>query len=187
MTVAHLKERMDARFNGVDKRFNAVDRRFNAVDRRLDSIGEKLDAILVSLERKYDHHQDILNEHDDRIKDSNVRKKRKARPVPRWCEILAPPKTRGRKREARRWLDELTVRCTNGRVCERRPGARLLTFRESQAIHEAGFAELEATDPELLGKVYEIMWSPSAVATSCENSRRDAASAPDLRATVRIY
>jgi hypothetical protein len=32
MTVAQLKERMDARFNVVDQRFDAIDQRFDAVD-----------------------------------------------------------------------------------------------------------------------------------------------------------
>jgi hypothetical protein len=37
MTVAHLKERMDARFNAVDRRFNAVAKRFDALDKKLDA------------------------------------------------------------------------------------------------------------------------------------------------------
>lgn len=55
MTVAQLKERMDARFNAVDKRFNAL--------------GEKLDEILASLKLKYEHHDYVVDEHDQRIKD----------------------------------------------------------------------------------------------------------------------
>ena len=69
-----------------------------------------------------------------------------------------PPKPRGRIREARRWLDVLTVRCTNGRVCERRQGARHIGFYESAEIHRRGLAELEITDPELYKAVDRVMW-----------------------------
>jgi hypothetical protein len=71
---------------------------------------------------------------------------------------ILPPKPRGRIREARRWLDVLTVRCTNGRVCERRPGARHISFYESAEIHRRGLAELEATDAELYKAVDRVMW-----------------------------
>jgi hypothetical protein len=73
--------------------------------------------------------------------------------------IIAPPKPRRRLREARRWLDVLAVRCTNGRVCDRLPGARLLTFRESQKIHDDGLRHLEATAPELFKAARWIMWN----------------------------
>ena len=72
---------------------------------------------------------------------------------------IAPPKPRRRIREARRWLDVLAVRCTNGRVCERQPGERHISFRESAEIHTRGLRELEATDPELFRSVRWIMWS----------------------------
>lgn len=72
---------------------------------------------------------------------------------------LEPPKPRRRIREARRWLDELTVRCTNGRVCERLPGARHISFLESKAIHTGGLRELEANDPELFRAARWVMWS----------------------------
>jgi hypothetical protein len=65
---------------------------------------------------------------------------------------------RGRQREARRWLDVLGVLCTNGRVCERRPGAELLTPKEGARIHGACCALLRATDPELYKTVHRIMW-----------------------------
>jgi hypothetical protein len=63
---------------------------------------------------------------------------------------IAPPNPRWRKREARRRLDVLGVRCTNGRISERRPRQRLLTLKESAEIHRAGLAELEATDSDAL-------------------------------------
>jgi len=56
---------------------------------------------------------------------------------------------RHRRKEARRWLDELTVRVTNGRVCERRPGHRHISFAESQALWLAQRDELRKTDSEL--------------------------------------
>ena len=71
---------------------------------------------------------------------------------------ILPPKPRRRIREARRWLDMLTVRCTNGRVCERRPGARYISFYESAEIHRRGLAELEVTDAELYKAVDRVMW-----------------------------
>ena len=75
---------------------------------------------------------------------------------------IAPPKPRRRIREARRWLDVLAVRCTNGRVCERQPGERHISFRESAEIHTRGLRQLEATDPELFRSVRWIMWSLGA-------------------------
>ncbi len=83
MTVAQLKDRMDARFNAadkrfdtidkrfetVDKRFNAVDKRFDAVDKRFDALGDKLNEILTSLKRRYEHHDYVVDEHDRRITD----------------------------------------------------------------------------------------------------------------------
>jgi len=62
---------------------------------------------------------------------------------------IAPAKPRRRLREARRWLEELAVRSSNGRVCERRPGARYITFQEGAEIHRRGFEELKTSDPEL--------------------------------------
>jgi hypothetical protein len=71
---------------------------------------------------------------------------------------IAPPNPRRRKREARRWLDVLGVRCTNGRVCERRPGQQLLTFKESEEIHRTGLEQLQAADPQLFKAVQRVMW-----------------------------
>jgi hypothetical protein len=57
MTVAQLKERMDARFKTVDKRFDAVDKRFDAVDKRFDAVDRRFDAVdkrFVAVERRFD-------------------------------------------------------------------------------------------------------------------------------------
>ena len=57
MTVAHLKERMDARFKGVDRRFKAVDQRFDAVDQRFDAIDKRFDAVderFEAVEERFD-------------------------------------------------------------------------------------------------------------------------------------
>ena len=84
MTVAQLKERMDARFKAVDRRFTAVDKRFDAVDKRFDrltarmdagfsSMHDKLNAILNILDKKYRHHEKVLTEHDRRLRASSGR------------------------------------------------------------------------------------------------------------------
>ena len=80
MTVAQLKEGMDARFTAVDHRFEAVDQCFDAVDKRFDqltvrmdagftSMHDKLNAILQVLTTRDSHQQKILNEHEDRLRD----------------------------------------------------------------------------------------------------------------------
>ena len=83
MTVAHLNERIDARFKVVDRRFDAVDKRFEAVDQRFDQLTvrmdagfrsmhdklDKLSAVLQNLDNKSDHHFKILNEHEERLGD----------------------------------------------------------------------------------------------------------------------
>lgn len=74
----------------------------------------------------------------------------------RYCKLLAPPDVRHRRKEARRWLDELTVRVTNGRVCERRPGHRHISFAESQALWLAQLDELRKIDPELCRAVSRL-------------------------------
>jgi hypothetical protein len=89
--------------------------------------------------------------------------------------ILAPPNPRRRKREARRWLDMLAVRSTNGRVCERRPGARLLSPSEGYEIHRRGFEQLEIRDPELYRAVHRVLWEnmlENLDVTSVEEWRR---------------
>lgn len=73
--------------------------------------------------------------------------------------LLAPPDVRHRRREARRWLDEKTVRTTNGRVCERRPGQRLFeTVAERLAVADALYDALRRDDPELLRAVERLLF-----------------------------
>ncbi len=73
MTVAHLKERMDARFKAVDKRFDAVDQRFARLSAKMDggfaSMNDKLSAILQTLKARDDHQQQILDNHEGRLRD----------------------------------------------------------------------------------------------------------------------
>ena len=59
MTVAELNERMDAGFNDQRAR----------IDAGFSSMNDKLSAILSSLRTKDDHQQEILNEHEERLKD----------------------------------------------------------------------------------------------------------------------
>lgn len=67
----------------------------------------------------------------------------------RWYRLLAPPNVPHRRREARRWLAELAVRTTNGRVSERRPGHRYISIAESFALCNAQHEALRTADPEL--------------------------------------
>jgi hypothetical protein len=62
MTVAHLKERMDARFNAVDRRLGAIDKRFDTLDKTLA-------ANLASIKLLLTHHDRVVNEHDERLKE----------------------------------------------------------------------------------------------------------------------
>ena len=55
MTVAHLKERMDAGFNAIDRRF--------------DVLTKKLDANLAEITLLLKHHDRAVDEHDERLKD----------------------------------------------------------------------------------------------------------------------
>ena len=75
-----------------------------------------------------------------------------------WFAITGPPNVRGRRREARRWLDELSVRCYNGRSSQRRPGDRLLTLAEGRAMADALYAALERDDPALFLVVERVSW-----------------------------
>jgi hypothetical protein len=61
--------------------------------------------------------------------------------------------TRGGKREARRWLDVLAARCTNGARCP-----NPLTVYESARIHEKALADLEAIDKTLFDAVQQRIW-----------------------------
>lgn len=76
--------------------------------------------------------------------------------------LLAPPDVRHRRREARRWLDEMTVRITNPRLCERRPHEQLLgSMEERQAVSDALYDALRRDDPELLRAVERLLFEDS--------------------------
>ena len=76
--------------------------------------------------------------------------------------LLAPPDVRHRRREARRWLDEETVRITNPRFCERRPGERLFaSVEERLAVADALYDVLRKEDPELLRAVERLRFEDS--------------------------
>jgi hypothetical protein len=113
MTVAQLKERMDARFKAADKRFDAVDERFDRLTARIDagfhSMHDKLNAILRAL--------------------------------------------------------NTTVRTTNPRVCERRPGQRLFdTCAERRAVGGALYQKLRSEDPEDRSGVSKSWLLPTRIA-----------------------
>jgi chromosome segregation ATPase len=89
MTVAQLKERMDTRFKAVDKRFDAADSRLERLDSHLErldgkmdagfnSVHDKLNAILRALQATDDYQQQILDEHENRLRDLEA--SRPARP-----------------------------------------------------------------------------------------------------------
>ncbi|HEV8208887.1 MAG TPA: hypothetical protein VGP77_02145, partial [Vicinamibacterales bacterium] len=60
-----------------------------------------------------------------------------------WYMLFAPADVRHRRRDARRWLDELAVRTTNPRVCERRPGERLFeSMAERRVVRDAMYDAL---------------------------------------------
>ena len=77
MTVAQLKQRMDRRFADVDQRFDAVDRRFAELEQRLSaridmrftSISDKLDSIASQIGKRFEHHDNVLGVHENRLKD----------------------------------------------------------------------------------------------------------------------
>ena len=62
-----------------------------------------------------------------------------------------------RLREACRWLDELAVRTTIGRVCERIPGVPLPSLAERLRRHEQAHHDLERTDPQFYKFVRAVM------------------------------
>lgn len=76
----------------------------------------------------------------------------------RYYKLLAPPNVPHRRREARRWLDEEAVRTSNGRVCERRPGQRLLTVHKKIAMSDAMRETLRRDDPELHRAVERLVF-----------------------------
>jgi hypothetical protein len=83
---------------------------------------------------------------------SNTRQApKKRRPVKTYP--FATSNTRGRKREARRWLDVLTVRCTNGAHNPNPLPVPELGRRWRQA-----FEDLQRQDRTLFDAVHQCMW-----------------------------
>jgi hypothetical protein len=73
MTVLQLKQQMDRRFDEQGRRFDEQGRRFDEQSVRMgagfSSLHDKLNAILQILDRKSDHHFEILHEHEERLSD----------------------------------------------------------------------------------------------------------------------
>jgi hypothetical protein len=68
--VRRLERRMDERFVAVGLKFDALEKGLNArIDSRFGLLNDKLTTILNILDRKYDHHQEILDVHERRLND----------------------------------------------------------------------------------------------------------------------
>src|SRR5205814_8915672 len=63
---------------------------------------------------------------------------------------VSPTRHTGRKREARRWLDVLAARCTNGPRCP-----NPITIAEGARLRSQAFGDLEASDKWLSDAVQE--------------------------------
>ena len=80
-----------------------------------------------------------------------------------WYRLFAPPDVRHRRREARRWIEETTVRTTNPCVSERRQGERLFeTLEERKAVADALYDKLRKDDPELYLAVERVEFEDGA-------------------------
>jgi hypothetical protein len=118
-------------------------------------------------------------------KTSNARRARKTSGE-RMANSFASSKSRGRKREARRWLDVLAARCTNG---ARNPNP--LTIPESARLHEQAFADLEKRDKTLSDAVHQCTWDRMLAedGITLDEWRRRALKSADriarIRATLR--
>ena len=76
-----------------------------------------------------------------------------------WRDQLAPPNVRGRKREARRWLDMLTVMSIESghqRATARRRLADV--SRRRDRIWDLAQAQLRESDPDLYRAVVRVEW-----------------------------
>jgi DNA mismatch repair ATPase MutS len=81
MTIATLKQSMDCRFKRLDRRlrrrFDAIDQRFDdlegrltaRIDTRFESISDKLDAIAKGFDQRLDHHAQVDDEHEKRLRE----------------------------------------------------------------------------------------------------------------------
>ena len=95
---------------------------------------------------------------DDRVGPAAERRRHRRQ----WYRLFAPPDVRHRRREARRWIEEMIVRSTNPRVFQRRPGERLFnTVAERQVVSDALFDALRLSDPELLRAVERVQFEGS--------------------------
>jgi len=65
---------------------------------------------------------------------------------------VSPTRHTGRKREARRWLDVLAARCTNGPRCP-----NPITIAEGARLRSQAFDDLEASDKVLFDAVQECL------------------------------
>jgi hypothetical protein len=100
-----------------------------------------------------------------------------------WDYQCTRPDVRGRRREARRWIDLLVVLTLNPSLSQQRPGDGWRPLRESMAIWSEACARLREHDPELACAVERLQW---------ESMRRDVAGTRDewkarlIRARLRL-
>lgn len=101
--------------------------------------------------------------------------------------MFAPPDVPARRREARRWMEEVAVLTLNGRVCERRPGQRLHTVTEMIAMMEVFDRALRQRDPELYGAVQRLRFEEGAraIGITLEEWKRRAHRHSQRTASVR--
>jgi hypothetical protein len=78
-----------------------------------------------------------------------------------WRDCDAPPNVRRRKREARAWLDLLTVVSSNPGCSERRPDDGWLTIAEKKEIWDRAHDRLRQRDRELFRAVERVDWEES--------------------------
>lgn len=96
---------------------------------------------------------------DDRVGPAAERRRDRRQ----WYRLFAPPDVRHRRREARRWIEEMIVRTTNPRVFQRRPGERLFdTVAERKVVADALYDALRRDDPELLLAVERVQFEDRA-------------------------
>jgi hypothetical protein len=75
-----------------------------------------------------------------------------------WRDQSAPPDVRRRKREARRWIDMVTVMSTNPGASERHPGDGWLTLEEKKRIWDLAHDQLRESDSDLYRAVERLEW-----------------------------
>jgi hypothetical protein len=75
-----------------------------------------------------------------------------------WDYQCTPPNVRGRRREARRWIDLMRVLTLNPRRSHARPGEGSMSLAESRAIWAEARERLHQCDPELARAVERLEW-----------------------------